>query len=317
MKDYMNWGDRSKTILLITELVKLSITGVSFIFIPFNILLILILWVRILERSHFFFCLFGVVKEFNRNQAEKWLGPKFRYVLDPPLEGLFAKLRKEKNEFAKESFLPFEIISPRNEEETKESDSDGEKTPFLKKLFKRSTRKEKRNKKACNYSPSDDSLFAIKDTSRNYFEKELSDTPIKDVIRKKFDQFKKFTEDIFREKISDEDESIHDIREVVSEGENDITEELKFERAVSRHIELQRKHPKKRLVQIKQKTAAIYKEVGEELDHDSSFEVGLKEDESNLSSLFNLNSQVIKATGSKSISALVKPQGILFKIPKK
>lgn len=57
--------------------------------------------------------------------------------------------------------------------------------------------------------------------------------------------------------------------------------------------------------------------MGEELDHDSSFEVGLQEDESNLSSLFNLNSHVIKATGSKSIGALEKPQGVLYKIPKK
>ena len=55
MKNYIYWGDKDKTELLLIELIKLSLFGIVMIYLPFNYLLIIILWVRTLEKSHFFF----------------------------------------------------------------------------------------------------------------------------------------------------------------------------------------------------------------------------------------------------------------------
>lgn len=101
MKNYIYWGSPEKTMLLVIETAKLALVGIVLVFIPLNYILIIILWVRVLERSLFFFCLFNVIKELNRKVAEKIFGEKFRNSFDPPLEALFEELRKENNGFGK------------------------------------------------------------------------------------------------------------------------------------------------------------------------------------------------------------------------
>ncbi|CAI2366846.1 unnamed protein product [Moneuplotes crassus] len=316
MRDYLHWGDRRKTILLITEMAKLSITGVSFIYVPLNVLLIIALWIKVLQRSHFFFCLFNVIKEFNRNMVERFLGTRFRNILDPPLEGLIEEFRKEDNGFAKDNFLPFELIPKPSDEDTNGSETDGDSTPFLKKLFRRSTRKPKENVSIRKYSPSDHSLFTMRQSSRHDSSEMTSETPIKNFIKKISNNLNRLTDEIFKDKIP-EDSLIDDVREIASQEEISIIEDFKINTSIVDRFASQQKQPRKRLMQVKPKTSPIYREVGEELEIDSSFEVALKVDESNFSSVSNTNSNKIELTCSKPLRGLRKGQNIGLKVPKK
>eukprot|EP00344_Euplotes_crassus_P007846 CAMPEP_0197016922 /NCGR_PEP_ID=MMETSP1380-20130617/79248_1 /TAXON_ID=5936 /ORGANISM="Euplotes crassus, Strain CT5" /LENGTH=443 /DNA_ID=CAMNT_0042443949 /DNA_START=18 /DNA_END=1346 /DNA_ORIENTATION=- len=298
MRDYLHWGDRRKTILLITEMAKLSIIGVSFIYVPLNVLLIIALWIKVLQRAHFFFCLFNVIKEFNRNMAERFLGTRFRNILDPPLEGLIEEFRKEDNGFAKDNFLPFELIPKPSDEDTNGSETDGDSTPFLKKLFRRSTRKPKENVSIRKYSPSDHSLFTMRQSSRHDSSEMTSETPIKNFIKKISNNLNRLTDEIFKDKIP-EDSLIDDVREIASQEEISIIEDFKINTSIVDRFASQQKQPRKRLMQVKPKTSPIYREVGEEFEIDSSFEVALKVDESNFSSVSNTNSNKIELTCSK------------------
>lgn len=79
--------------------------------------------------------------------------------------------------------MPFENLHKPSEDETIEPESDGEKTPFFNKLFKIKKRKGKIIK--------NNSLIDMKHHPKiNHSDDEIADTPIKDVIKKKFDQIK-------------------------------------------------------------------------------------------------------------------------------
>lgn len=55
MKNYVYWHSREKTLKMIVEMAKLSACGIVIIlFIPFNYVLILGLWYKVFQRSHFF-----------------------------------------------------------------------------------------------------------------------------------------------------------------------------------------------------------------------------------------------------------------------
>lgn len=55
MKHYIFWVSKEKTLKLIIEMLKLSALGVLlYLFIPFNYILISALWLKVFQRSHFF-----------------------------------------------------------------------------------------------------------------------------------------------------------------------------------------------------------------------------------------------------------------------
>lgn len=54
MSEYVYWNNNEKTMKLLTELSKLLVLGIVAVFIPLNHLLIIVLWFKIFERSHFF-----------------------------------------------------------------------------------------------------------------------------------------------------------------------------------------------------------------------------------------------------------------------
>jgi hypothetical protein len=79
-----------------------------------------------------------------------------------------------------------------------------------------------------------------------------NDTPIGDVIKRKINQFKKFTEDIFGDKADKEAPFVDEIRAVVSD-EDDLDDEMILKRAISRQMKMQRRQVKKSLIQVMQK----------------------------------------------------------------
>lgn len=93
---------------------------------------------------------------------------------------------------------------------------------------------------------------SIEVRKRNLSDKEDSDTPLGDVIKRKIDQFKKFTEEIFGDKTNKGTIFVDEVRAVVSD-EDDLDEEITLKRAISRQLAIQRKQVKKRLIQVKQK----------------------------------------------------------------
>jgi hypothetical protein len=102
MRNYVYWHDRDKTIRLIIEMVKLAVTSALIVaFIPLNYVLVAGLWYKVFQRWHFFWCFFTIMRDFNRNCLKKYLGEKYMYLSDPPLEGLIDLLKQENNNFGK------------------------------------------------------------------------------------------------------------------------------------------------------------------------------------------------------------------------
>ena len=65
LKNYVYWNDKVKTTWLVIEMLKLMTSGILvYLFIPLNWILIMGLWYTTLLRSHFFWWLFNVTKEF-------------------------------------------------------------------------------------------------------------------------------------------------------------------------------------------------------------------------------------------------------------
>lgn len=264
MSEYVYWNDGEKTMKLLTELSKLIVLGVGAIFIQLNHLLIIVLWYKIFERSHFFWCLLTIIKNFNREMAQKTFGIKYRHIFDPPLESLIDSLKKEDNNFSKkihflffdikfltivrDALRPFEIIDNEAENETASHDSGDESPAFFKKLFNSKKKSKKRMKVKKNNLLSNSTELR----KRNLSDKDDSDTPLGDVIKRKIDQFKKFTKEIFGDKANKEKIFVDEVRAVVSD-EDDLNEEMTLKRAIIRQLAIQSKQVKKRLIQVKQK----------------------------------------------------------------
>jgi hypothetical protein len=257
--DYVYWNNKEKTMKLLTELSKVVVFGFGAIFIPLNLLLIIALWYKIFERSHFFWWLFTVIKDFNREIAEIWLGVKYRYILDPPLESLIESLQKENNNFSKkiplninivrDALRPFEVIENNLDNETASHDSGDESPAFFEKLFNSKSRKKKKmkiNRNTLLVKPNDtqNRTFSNKD--------DHNDNLIGDVIKRKINQFKKFTEDIFGDKTDKEAPFVDELRAVVSD-EDDLNDEMVLKRAISRQMMMHRRHVKKSLIQVRPK----------------------------------------------------------------
>ena len=139
LKTYVYWNDKDKTFWFVIEMLKLSFSGILvYLFIPLNWVLILGLWYSTLQRSHFFWWLFNVTKEFSRKMAVKFVGTKYQHLFDPPLEGLIELLKKEKTNFTKNALEPFEFVHLNSSSES-ESSSNEEETPndFFQRLFRR------------------------------------------------------------------------------------------------------------------------------------------------------------------------------------
>jgi len=156
----------------------------------------------------------------------------------------------------------------------------------------------------------------MRQSSRHDSSEMTSETPIKNFIKKISNNLNRLTDEIFKDKIP-EDSLIDDVREIASQEEISIIEDFKINTSIVDRFASQQKQPRKRLMQVKPKTSPIYREVGEEFEIDSSFEVALKVDESNFSSVSNTNSNKIELTCSKPLRGLRKGQNIGLKVPKK
>ena len=102
VRDYVFWYNRDKTMRLLVEMLKLSAFSVLvYLFIPLNYVLIFNLWNKVLQRSHFFWWISTVVKNFNKDCMKRVFGKKYSGYFDPPLDGLFDMLAEENNKFSK------------------------------------------------------------------------------------------------------------------------------------------------------------------------------------------------------------------------
>ena len=110
------------------------------------------------------------------------------------------------NPIVKESLVPFEFIQRPSETETVEPESEEEKTPFFEKIFKNKRKKKMKKVKNSLFSSSLNNLEI--ESKRNHSDNESRETPIKDVIKKKFNEIKKFTKEIFKDKEENKAEEV-------------------------------------------------------------------------------------------------------------
>ena len=140
----------------------------------------------------------------------------------------------------KDVMKPFEIQEPTTDHET---DSGYETQDFFDKLFKRPKKlKKKRVKKSREIQVPKDTL------KKTYSDNENSDTPLKEVLKKKFNDIRKFTKDMFKEK----SDMLDDARDPLSEDAS-FDDEVKLKRAISKQLSLQKKMSRKQMVKIDQK----------------------------------------------------------------
>jgi hypothetical protein len=100
---------------------------------------------------------------------------------------------------AKDSLLPFEIIrEPPADLNTSIEESDDDRTPqnFFKKIFHKKRTPNKKKKKLL--------IEPQEELRKNHSDNDLSDTPFQDAIKKQFNAFKKFTEEMFQNNKNEE-----------------------------------------------------------------------------------------------------------------
>lgn len=87
-----------------------------------------------------------------------------------------------------------------------------------------------------------------------------SDSPFQDVIKEKFNAFKKFTEDMFKSKKNNNQPNFLDNLRVSASDDEHLNENMKLKRAISRELAMQNrefesnnKPQRKTFVQVQQK----------------------------------------------------------------
>lgn len=253
MRNYVYWYNEEKTTRLIIELTKASIFGlVIALTVPLNYILIFSLWQSVLLRSHFFWWVSTVMKNFTRDCWKQYLGERFKYILDPPLEGLIDLIKEEENGFVKNNLKPFEIIPTKNDDKVDESDvnnlnDDGFSNDFFKRLFKQKTKK--KNKLA---------VQANSAGARHYSENEDTEKSFQGTVKKQFDAFKQFTADLFDNKKAKDEDYLEVFKQVsaeddLSSSDSPIKTNKSFENSLNRKFPESVRLDNKSLIQVEQK----------------------------------------------------------------
>lgn len=135
-------------------------------------------------------------------------------------------------------------------EEDCQSDTSSEH--FLKKMFRKRKPKGGKNKKR-KFS---DNQAILKCNSADV----SSDSPFQDVIKEKFNAFKKFTEDMFKSKKNNNQPNFLDNLRVSASDDEHLNDNMKLKRAISRELakksreyESSKKPPRQTFVQVQQK----------------------------------------------------------------